>query len=93
MNKEVEKYSRAQRSNKFENMKDHAYKIEEFVKDENGQVISVILENPWNTKIKITKSLEDFLNQVLCIGVTTDNVHYENLRANFDQASWDILDI
>mgnify|MGYP003292374362 CR=1 FL=1 len=90
---EVEKYSKSQRSDKFGNMKEHSYKIEEFVKDENGQVVSVILENPWNSKVKIIKSLEDFLNQVLCIGVTAEKAHYDNLSANFDQASWDILDI
>ena len=74
-------------------MKEHSYKIEEFVKDENGQVVSVILENPWNSKVKIIKSLEDFLNQVLCIGVTADNADYDNFRANFDHATWDTLDI
>ncbi|MBQ8668395.1 hypothetical protein IJ472_01350 [bacterium] len=90
---EVEKYSKSQQSDKLRNMKEHSYKIEEFVKDENGQVVSVILENPWNSKVKIIKSLEDFLNQVLCIGVTADNADYDNLRANFDHATWDTLDI
>lgn len=81
------KYKDVDRNNTFEFQTNHSYQLKEIITDSNGEVVDIILINPWDPGIEIHKNLNEFLDQVNSISIINENDNYDEFK-NLALPSW-----
>lgn len=76
-------YSKDSKTDNFSNQSAHSYTIKNIVKDSNGNIIDIELSNPWDSDTPIHKTLDEFLDKMSQISITTEDDNYDELKTGF----------